>query len=501
VSLRTIICEKSSFQSVPGEFISNILKSIRIVDPFRITSGEELTMILNTLHGRKVKVSSLDIESMFFEIPRKTLLIIIRDKIESSEFMNSIEFQNKNKISPDDFIKLVSLYLSSTVLKEGEEYFRQEVGVPIGSKAAPVLSDLYMEYVDVEVKKELDGRGATNKIVKFVDDFLNLEVDEESVSVDDLKKVFTMKGGGLKFTTENACNGIIQFLDRKIHTNGGMCWEVSQRMEKPIIPFDSHMPSQIKKGNIINSIKRTMLGSCCHKMNEALDNIERRLRESGVPEQYLNNVYRTMNFIVSSKVEKENKKEKYVRPTMTMEYTHGFGNRLRNQMNEMKANLCFNHPQSYRNLPKKFAVAANRRISEDQICNHENMWFNQCVENVVYEIELSCGSKYIGETGRCVNTRANEHQKNIDDRTKKRAGDEGYSRISDHTNQCGCGINTTRILEDNLKTPTTRKLVESLYINDGVGVISSPSLNPTEGEIRFLKKNGKIKNFIFPANG
>jgi hypothetical protein len=57
----------------------------------------------------------------------------------------------------------------------------------------------------------------------------------------------------------------------------------------------------------------------------------------------------------------------------------------------------------------------------------------------------------------------------------------------------------TRILEENIKNQIARELVEGLYISKTKDVISTPSLIPTEGEIRFLKKSNILKNFEFPA--
>ena len=36
-----------------------------------------------------------------------------------------------------------------------------------------------------------------------------------------------------------------------------------------------------------------------------------------------------------------------------------------------------------------------------------------CAVGVVYEIPLTCGKVYIGQTGRCVNDRAREHERSV----------------------------------------------------------------------------------------
>lgn len=112
--------------------------------------------------------------------------------------------------------------------------------------------------------------------------------------------------------------------------------------------------------------------------------------------------------------------------------------------------------------------------------NHREKAIN-CKKGVIYDIPLACGFRYIGQTGRCVNERFNEHRRNI------RISAPG-SELARHLNDCNncypvwenCAI--LEIEADAHK----RLLKETLQINGSGNCISKPSLRLEERELEFL---------------
>ena len=80
--------------------------------------------------------------------------------------------------------------------------------------------------------------------------------------------------------------------------------------------------------------------------------------------------------------------------------------------------------------------------------------FTDCVRNVVYEIPLSCGRCYIGQTGRCFNERAREH------RLAVRSNLGGH--MGDHCKRCGCTpqLEKTKFLK-RASDKTEREIIEA----------------------------------------
>lgn len=76
--------------------------------------------------------------------------------------------------------------------------------------------------------------------------------------------------------------------------------------------------------------------------------------------------------------------------------------------------------------------------------------FVDCVENVVYQIPLSCGRQHVGQTGRCLNGRLREHRSDVQNM---------YSKgMSAHCCDCKCMLLLKKCLV--LKTHKNRLICE-----------------------------------------
>ena len=102
----------------------------------------------------------------------------------------------------------------------------------------------------------------------------------------------------------------------------------------------------------------------------------------------------------------------------------------------------------------------------------------ECVTGVVYEIPLSCGRCYIGQTGRCFNERAREHSLAV------RSHTGGHLDL--HCRRCGCSPNLkeTRILYKS-NDKMERELIEAFFIARSDNCVSMPSLTLLPKEQQF----------------
>lgn len=107
--------------------------------------------------------------------------------------------------------------------------------------------------------------------------------------------------------------------------------------------------------------------------------------------------------------------------------------------------------------------------------------YTACVTNVVYEIPFSCGRVYIGQTGRCFNDRAREHNLCV----RNNAG----GHLADHCGRCGCkpDLTGTKFLRK-AKEKTEREIIEAFYIKKKENnCVSAPSLYLLQSEMVFLE--------------
>lgn len=110
--------------------------------------------------------------------------------------------------------------------------------------------------------------------------------------------------------------------------------------------------------------------------------------------------------------------------------------------------------------------------------------FVACVAGV--EVPLSCGSSYIGQTGRCLNDRLREHSRNV--------GNYPDGSLSVHCHECGITnkkpckplFNMCRIVDKN-KNQGVREIIEANCIRKaGAACVSAPSVFLYSKETKFL---------------
>ncbi|KAH7983342.1 hypothetical protein HPB52_011275 [Rhipicephalus sanguineus] len=73
------------------------------------------------------------------------------------------QFQNTVGTSIESFNDLLFKYLESTVINHNDNFYVQKAGICIGSRVAPVLSDLLVAQFD----RDLEASGLPNVVKNF----------------------------------------------------------------------------------------------------------------------------------------------------------------------------------------------------------------------------------------------------------------------------------------------------------------------------------------------
>src|SRR5690606_1789559 len=139
---------------------------------------------------------------------------------------------------------------------------------------------------------------------------------------------------------------------------------------------------------------------------------------------------------------------------------------------------------------RRFLNSGNEKEKiEDLECKHKTS-FVPCKKGVVYSAPFSCGSKYVGQTGKCVNVRLSQHKMNV----STPLGKQGH--VPEHILECGCSeaFRKSQILYSSHRR-TEREVVEAVWIRKEKDIISAPSLviRPKEAlEVeKFLSKSNR----------
>ncbi|KAM7283723.1 uncharacterized protein ISCGN_000829 [Ixodes scapularis] len=147
IPLRSIISEKGCWQRPLALFLQKQLSVLDLPHPFRIDNSSALIKPLEELHSAQntVAVFSLDIVDMYYSLDIPTMLCFISEAIH---LHGAVRFQNSAGISVSGFLDLNDLYLRSTLVEHEGRIYAQKTGVCIGSCLAPILSEIYLFFVD-----------------------------------------------------------------------------------------------------------------------------------------------------------------------------------------------------------------------------------------------------------------------------------------------------------------------------------------------------------------
>jgi hypothetical protein len=107
----------------------------------------------------------------------------------------------------------------------------------------------------------------------------------------------------------------------------------------------------------------------------------------------------------------------------------------------------------------------------------------ECSAGTVYQIPMSCGKSYIGQSGVCINCRLYQHQQAI------KPKNSGYSTLSTHVKKCkGC---TPKFKDTDIIARSgqrkNREILEAFHIDRGGSqVISESSIKLRDEELKIL---------------
>jgi hypothetical protein len=319
-------------------------------------------------------------------------------------------------------------------------------------------------------------------MLRFVDDFDSLATNKNTV----IKVDKAMKTVGdqmkLQFTEEQADEeGNLQFLDLRQNTKEGLCVQYAQRSIKPILTYKSNHSKNVFEGIVMGAFKSAMSRSCACSVNQAIKDQEKRLAKAHYPGILIQKTKRKL----LSKKPKRKWEEKRVGVAPQI---HVLTHNMKRVGKDYNLQVTSNYVNKFSKLPARID---HMRAGNKQKCKEHAMEPFPCTKNTVYEIGLSCGSKYIGESGRCPNVRFDEHFE----------GKGTTTTIKNHIKRCKCKIELEEshlILDKPIVGTHARKVAEAVIMTrraEEIGInkiISSISVTPTRRELEFIQRKGLL---------
>lgn len=389
IPLRPIVSCINSPSTNISIFVTSILNQLADSLHYNIkNSTEAANRLKEVILPDKYQLLSLDVTSLFTNVMKERVIRAVECRWNLVSTFTSIpkmEFRN-----------MINFIFESSYFQYEEEFFQQIAGSAMGQNSSPIFSDVVMHDILNEFEEKLQFE--LPFLMKFVDDNLTAVPEDE---IDNTMILLNSLDENIKFTYERESEGKIPFLDLLVIREGNRIkidFYKKPTSSNRILNYRSHHPMSQKIG-IIKQLKNKIIENCSPEFHQKnLKLIRDRLLQNNYPKNLVNNIL--FNNLNNEKKEEEkekgnnNKKTRYVKipyhKTLAPKFNHIF--------RDTDVKLAFYNTKTINNM---FSQTKSKRPINDEI-------------EVVYEVPCSsCDMIYYGQTGRTIEQRMSEHQRDI----------------------------------------------------------------------------------------
>ena len=393
--IRPIISSIGTFNYNLAKYLVPFLAPFTMNEYTTRNSTEFVKEITSLKFKDPVVMASVDIKSLFTNVPLKETTDLLVDKIANS----STDFHLDRK----EIRKALDLATADNVFTFNGQIYTQIDGVGMGSPLAPSYANAFLCHNEEIWLSECPTDIKPILYRRYVDDsfliFNNVSQIEPFVAF------LNSRHPSMKFTYEIEENSKLSFLDTIIHNNGDHFSSAVYRKETFTglgLNFLSHCPKLYKLNSIKTLINRAyQICSNYTNFNEEINFLRNYFLQNGYPSQifykilrnFLNNV-----FTPSPPLHLAKKDIKYI----SLPYLGQLSFAIRKELNSI---LKDSYPHiNFRFVFKnKFTIGSVLRNVETLPC-----LLRSCV---VYEYTCSsCNVRYVGSTIRSLQHRVFEHQ-------------------------------------------------------------------------------------------
>ena len=420
-------------------------------------------------------VFSLDVKNLYGNIPTDEAVQNVMNLLQAHK--DSI---NLYGLSWLDVEPLLEHCLTNSFCRFGSSYYKQTVGLPMGSRIAPPLAIIFMGALEEAFLSA--SRSQPSLYVRYIDDCFCVWPHSPDALTEYFEFVNTLHPT-IKFTIERSdsvnLSGQLPFLDTliKVSPDGHYTTELYMKpVAAPIIlPFDSAQPFKTKKSVAKSQFLRALrLSSDPQSARRSTDKIHELLLSNGYPSRWLAGVAR------QALRQHENKTNKSRPPKDRIFISLPFiDDTLTRKVDTALRSAKLNITAAWKNdntLTKRLVHSALEpppcRAGNRPCRTCDNGLRGRCMtKNVVYEVTCQmCSPKqtYVGETKRCVRYRFDEHFRDGSNQTQLTPF--GEHMLKCHPNEPVPKLSVAIVRR--CKDGADRKIAEALAIRD-----RRPSIN------------------------
>ena len=455
VPLRPII---SGINSAPHRIARKIAETLTpllgtISDAHLKHSGHLLSKLRDITTTRTKKLASLDVKSLYTNIPVKKCIKRLKEHITSKHIPTPLPI--------DDFFTLIERCTNLCYFKYNESFYKQKFGLPMGSPLSGALACLYLETLEAGPFQEILPKNSI--YLRYIDD--TLLICPTRTNIETLTERLNNVDETIQFTFEEEHDGSLPFLDTKIHrTNNGLLFDVYRKptYKNDLIHYYSHHDNNIKMGMIIGFQLRAIRICSPQYLEKEQQNILNCFSSLKYPKTFIQKAKEKATKIMARQRSEETNKPRLILPTNNLSHA-------------AKQNLT----ETFQVVSKTSPTIKNLIQRRPKSTKTGNIYKIPCHD---------CDKEYIGETGRELEKRIREHRQAL-------RKDDQLNAVAQHRTNLNHNINLSNAsvihFEDD---PMKRKLIEAAVISQFNTFDQRPGfMNIAEHLSKKLLKNFKIR--------
>ena len=365
---------------------------------YMINSAHFVETIKKTEVGAGDILVSFDVISLFTKIPIDEAMEVLRQKLQDDTTL-----YDRTPISAEMLCNLTKLCLISTYFQLGGDFYEQREGTAMGSSLSPIIANICIE------KLALDTSPLQPKLwLRYVDDTFVIWPHGE-VALHAFLQHLNGVRESIQFTMETESNKRISFLDIQVQReNNNFITSVFRKKTHTdrYLNYNSHHHPGVLAG-VVKCLRLKAANIWDHECEQAeVSHLKQIFQANGYPsdciEPILNKRY-GQHHVTSDQTGQVDDEREHV---LCLPYVRGVSERI--------DRVC----KSLTTVKIK-VVFKPIRILRHILTNVKNNLPSEKKKGVVYTVPcIDCGKKYVGETGRTLQERIEEHKAAV------RKGDE-----------------------------------------------------------------------------
>ena len=230
----------------------------------------------------RLVMGSLDVESLFTNIPLDETIDIITNKVFGKK-------RKVNGLSKRDFKRLLEISTKGTVFYFNGKYYKQKDGVAMGSPLGPALANAFLAHHETLWLEECPLSFAPIFFTRYVDDIFVLLRSSDHITR--LAEYLSSRHPNIKFTYELENNNTLPFLDVNVFRDAGRFSSTVHRKSTfsgVYSNFGSFMPVMYKRGLVSTLLYRAyIISSSFQSLHKEIENLKKIFSKNGYPTKFV----------------------------------------------------------------------------------------------------------------------------------------------------------------------------------------------------------------------